>query len=379
MQVLLIEGFDWLGVRSSLSFGGSTTKGKWSIALVGGTASASDINTSGPPSGVRKHDCCLKLTNRGGTNSAAVYTRSGVLTSSTDYLIGFWFYFSASPVSGYSTILRLNDSSGLIFDSTGKLYLTLGSGAKTNYTGTTISSGTWHHIQLSIKGTAGVLNDGDFSLYIDGVKVGNNTGLGNTTLSIFPLTKLSLTTEAISGYSNSSTFGYKYYDDMFVIDSGTVFTGTYLPEVRLLLPVANSDDSGHNQFTPNSGTNWSNLTSYEGATSYTSETLSYVEADSVGSLEFEQMGPLPTNYTVLAVEAAAMVLDTVGTNNIGIHYIQHGLRNGGSDIFCLTEHGPFSTYQTSYCHHIYQTNPFTGESWTPADLQTMQAGIKITT
>jgi len=212
-------------------------------------------------------------------------------------------------------------------------------GAALLYTWTgVLQHGVWQHVSLRYKVDPVA---GSVTLAVNGVDKGTFTGntqnTANTRVDRF---RLNMTVD----------------NDRVNVDNWIIATGLaadpLLPVTRVygaLMPNANVAV----QFTPNAGTNWSNVNQIPpNDTSYNSTSIS-------GNRDvFSHADPGSVGDTVLAVRADARAYADAGDQ------IQNLVRVSGTDYY-----GTAKSPTTSYFSygHIWQNNPATSAPWTPSE------------
>jgi len=169
--------------------------------------------------------------------------------------------------------------------------------------------------------------------------------------------------------SGSSGNWYVFNGD-FNIDNLVIATGLAsdppLPECRIfgaVVPTSNFNV----QFTPNAGTNWSNVNEIppDGDTSYNS-------SNTVGATDVFVCNP----PTLTGVIPAVKVNFRARKDDAGVRELAPIIRPG------TTNHqGAAIEITSNYFNrgHIWQTNPDTGQAWNPGDIANLRFGYRIVT
>ena len=157
----------------------------------------------------------------------------------------------------------------------------------------------------------------------------------------------------------------EFYCDNLVIATGLA-SDPPLPECRIfgaVVPTSNFNV----QFTPNAGTNWSNVNEIppDGDTSYNS-------SNTVGATDVFVCNP----PTLTGVIPAVKVNFRARKDDAGVRELAPIIRPG------TTNHqGAAIEITSNYFNrgHMWQTNPDTGQAWNPGDIANLRFGYRIVT
>jgi hypothetical protein len=290
---------------------------------------------------------CLRLPN-GSSLSKTLDADYGTLVvgvrfqqpSGTSGLSGTFVSFSSHGSTQVSTVIMAD---GTIQVRRG------GSGTVLGTTALALTTDTWHYIEIKIlfnngAGTAGVWIDGINALSLTGQ---NTLGTGITDTNANSIT--------INGASNTG----RLIDD-FYIDSSTVHGDS---RAESLLP---DSDGFYQEWDPSVGGSHYVLVD-ENPPSMTDRVTTLVagERDSYG---FENV-----SFTSAAIKGIQVCV-YADKDDGGVRTICAFLRIGGTDYDGATQ-GLASTER--YYTWIWETNPATGVAWTKADLNAIEAGVKL--
>lgn len=151
-----------------------------------------------------------------------------------------------------------------------------------------------------------------------------------------------------------------YVDDVYVSD-GTIYGDSrvdYLPP---------SGDGTHTDFTPSTGP-----THYTNVDESVPNTGDYVASNVVNSKD---------SYTLTALDGSVTGVYAVVTNvymqkdNAGTRQARPFMRSGSSEVGGTSRYLP-SDFQ--YYQDVFPTNPATGTSWTPSEVNSAEAGVEVT-
>jgi hypothetical protein len=154
-----------------------------------------------------------------------------------------------------------------------------------------------------------------------------------------------------------------HYDNL-VIATGLT-SDPPLPECRIIgavVPTSNFSTS----FTPNAGTNWSNVNEIP-----PNDDTSYNYSNTVGAKDMFVCAPPTVSGAVLAVKVGYKARK----DDAGQRYVKAVIRPGSTDHDGAQATQPYTTYFG--WGEVWQTNPDTSVAWTPGDLANLKFGYKI--
>jgi hypothetical protein len=252
------------------------------------------------------------------------------------------------------------DHVGLGITPAGLLFVFRGTTATVLQTGTTaLLSNTWYYLEFkaTIHDTAGL-----YEVRLDGV----------TELSAASGDTRNGGTGAWTGFylngANSSSVNY-YFDDVYCADSAGSVNNTFLGAVKVetLLPQTDAVAAGSNTgLTPSTGTdhgalvdeNPPNTTDYNSsATVGLKDTYHYPSLSLTGAI----LGVQTNLYVAKSDAAARQVCAVVRTSSTDYD---------GANV------SPSTTF--GYVSEVRQINPATGAAWTAAEVDALEAGMKVT-
>lgn len=259
-----------------------------------------------------------------GTHLCTIYfTRAG----------GLWAYHR----TGVSTYPRLGDMQKLM----------------------TMPTWAWTNIEMYCGFGLGAGND-FIKVWINGELAYNATGLQIGTYPSYDTT----------GGGRFETGIISGVDDLFIQTSNSPISGIPYGEslVESLKPTANGTDAGG--FTPNTGTNWSNLT--EQVQDFDT---SYNEGSGTGtrdSFVIEDLsGRVDASAVVKGVSVRMFCTQSATGESIRPYLLIGGTRYYGDTVT------PNINGKYGYLNYVWETNPATASAWTVTDVDGIEAGYEV--
>lgn len=163
-------------------------------------------------------------------------------------------------------------------------------------------------------------------------------------------------------YSNIQS----YYDDMYVCDGTGSECNDFLGDVRIDVIRPNGAGSS-TQLTPSAGSNYQNVDE-----TVPDDDTTYNHSDIVGYKDLYAMGnisALGTNIYGLKTQTTVRKTDATG------RYVKPVLKSGSTEVDG-TEIALSTSYRTFA--EMYQDDPDTSDAWLEADVNAVEAGVKVT-
>ena len=219
-------------------------------------------------------------------------------------------------------------------------------------TGSTLIGTGWHYIEF--KATIGAT--GSYEVRVDGLTYLSGSGVN---------TQQSANARANRVQIGLNSLGISV-DDVYICDGTGTANNNFLGDVRVqaLMPSADGDLS---QLTPSTGTTHYNLVDEvppDGDTSY-------VSGATAGNVDLYQLGDVAAvSGSILGVA----VYSFARKDDAGTRTIANVIKTGGVEY-----DGPAQALSMSYTYFTehWETNPATGLPWTIADVNALQAGVKV--
>jgi hypothetical protein len=284
------------------------------------------------------------------------------------WIVG-WAWRKNGAYSGNTPIFKLLDSGGaaqvsLYHDSTA-FYLYRGDGSTLLATySNSLGTNTWYYFEIKWIGSQTV---GTYEFRVNGQVVATYSGdtcqgAGTTARTI------------VFGGDRTQT-GTTIIDDIYMndgVDSGVVGApnNDYLGDVRIevLYPNANGTTS---QLLGSDGNSTDNYLLVDETTP--NDATDYVQSNTVGEKDTYNMGSLATAVgTVFGVQPCPNVRkDLAGTRAFKPVIRSAGVEEDGTEVF-------LGTSFTMYRNEPFDGDP-SGNQWTIASINAMEAGVKVTT
>jgi hypothetical protein len=216
---------------------------------------------------------------------------------------------------------------------------------------TTISTGTWYHLQLKvvIDGTTGSL-DLRINQGAEGTFSGNTQGGSGGAKTIMP------------GGSNGSGFTLTV-DDFVISDDQNGQNDDFLGDCAVS-PYHPDADTAQKDFTPDSG--GTNYTQVDEANA--DGDTSYVESSNIGDKDRYEITPGLTGVAIKAVQVCTVAK---GGGNLK-HLIKSGATEDASASALPTDAGTYKSQAT-----LWETNPDTSNPWTVSELDSAEIGVEV--
>ncbi|HET7713846.1 MAG TPA: hypothetical protein VFK94_06425 [Patescibacteria group bacterium] len=223
---------------------------------------------------------------------------------------------------------------------------------------TTITTGVFNYIEVKVKVASGT--SGTYEVRINGVveliSAGANTQFtANATCDSFLL-----------GNNASSGFGTSHdFDDVYLCDTLGTYNTDFLGDIRVqaLLPNAAGN---YSQWTPTAGANYTNVDENP-----PNDDTDYVASSTVGQIDTYGFSDLtPTSGFIRAVQ---FIMDA-RKDDAGTRQIAAVVRQSGADYVGVTK-----SINASYAFYvdIMDSNPATSTTWTLAEVNADEFGIKV--
>lgn len=355
MAVVFLEGFDTyngLGAATTTSVGMAI---RWTI---------SDAGNFGLTSAITPYASGQAFRYSTGSLSKTAISSIPTISAGT---IGFAFQLTSLPTGLFDVVTFFVGSAGAAnrqfsigFNTVAQLYVGTGTGTMSTAIYTTpdpVPLAAWNYLEceFTISNTVGTIN-----FYINGGLFASATGLDTQTQATTAMNTVMLGTYSSSGFGSTV-----YMDDMYITD-----TATRLGEQRIITVVPASD-STPSQWTASNGA----------AAPYTmvDEALCNADTDYVynGTLgdravfNMASTGATPLSVGAVQIGAYSRKTDT-GTRGIQLQYVDSGGTAYNSAETLLS---------AGYTRQLYltDTNPATATAWTPAEANSLKAGVRLST
>ena len=242
----------------------------------------------------------------------------------------------------------------LALDGTGRLAVYQGTTSGTLLgTGTTILSPGWHYVELgaTINNTTGTCE-----VRLDGVTEWSGSALDTQASANASADRVTLW-----GQNGVAV------DDLYICDgAGSAPRNTFLGDVRVqaLMPSADGDLS---QFVPSSGSTHYNLVDEVPP----DDDTSYVSSATAGNVDLYQLGDVAAvSGSILGLQVLPYARkDDAGTRTLAPVVKTGGVEYDGSAVALGMSY--------TYLPEIWEQNPATSADWTIADVNALQAGVKV--
>lgn len=367
MALLLTEGFDWTTNISHLQSSGGYAK--W--ASIAASLSTATLSSSGGRNGNG-----LRFTTT--ATSSTINLAFNFPAGETGFCyMGFAFRVSALPTGnavslGYfgnggtpAIMVKLTSAGALRFTPASSTFFL----PDTGYSGPTIAVNTWYYVELKAKYSASSAT-GDNQLRVNGtlanaVNSGQNVrGDASGSMSSSGL-----------GYPNSSGSMASAvtidFDDVYILNASGSFNNTFLGDCKVETLFPTADSATNSTWTPTpsgAGTNWQRVKEVppDGDTTY-------VSTATVGNRDGYTFGPLSSvPASIFALQTQAGAADNAAANS---HKITDYLKSGST----TTDSAQSIIMTPSYIGYraVWETDPNTSAPWTPAAVNSLEAGVKL--
>ena len=287
------------------------------------------------------------------------------LDAQPTWCVGMAFYVPGPNC----TLLALADGGtpqlSLMLDDNGRLALRFGNAFNppTLGTGTTvIAYNTWNYVELSatINNTTG-----SYEVRLNGVTEMSATGIDTQSTANASADRVYV--GQVSGLFGMSGFITGAFDDVYICDGqGSAPWNTFLGDVRIqaLMPTADGDLS---QLTPSTGTAHYALVDEVPP----NDDTDYVSSANAGDTDLFQLGDVAAvSGSILGLQVLAYARkDDAGTRTLAPVLKTGGVEHDGTAVGLGTSY--------TYLRQLWETNPGTGLPWTIADVNALQAGVKV--
>lgn len=210
-----------------------------------------------------------------------------------------------------------------------------------------------HHLYVKVVFSQTV---GTIDVAIDGTSVVSTTGLDNCSQAAADCTMLTLLGDGVTGRSDS------VFSHVALANASGDITGR--PRVQAIFP----DGAGnYSQWVPTAGANYTNVDE-----TTPNDDTDYVAESTVNDRDsYTYSNLLSPATTILAVA----VVPRARTDDAAARTMKTFVRAGGTDY----DHADTVSVPGSYGYlqQIYQTNPATAAAWTAAEVNSLEAGIKV--
>jgi hypothetical protein len=210
----------------------------------------------------------------------------------------------------------------------------------------------WNYVEAQVDHAA----SGNVTVRVNNAVVltwsGNTANTGNVTA-----------TAVLRAVSAGTTASVRFDDYYFVNGAGSV--ATFLGDVRAI-PLYPSGAGSSTQFTPSTAV--ANWTTVDEAPYNTTD---FNGSATAGHTDLYAMQDLPAGVTSVA---GVRVYGVVQKTDAGARTGALLVRTGGT-TYEGAEFAPGTTY--AYVTHLWPTNPATGVAWTPAEINAIEAGIRV--
>ena len=284
---------------------------------------------------------------------------SVVLPPAATWYLGVALLLTGYESQQYCQLLQVFDASSpqlaITTDPNGLLQVRRGSEVGTVLWTDSVPFGlsAWHYLEFGF--TVGAT--GSFEVRVDGV-----TRSGVQSANTQATTNASASQFRLGAHMGVS----QYCNDLYILDNAGTVNNTFLGDVRVqaLMPSADGDLS---QLTPSSGTTHCNLVNEippDGDTSY-------VSSPTPGNVDLYQLADLA------AVSGSVFdiaVYSFARKDDAGTRTVSDVIKTGGVEYDGAAQAlGTSYTYLTEH----WELNPATGVAWTIADVNALQAGVKV--
>jgi hypothetical protein len=345
MALLLIEGFDTYNYATDAYLASSI--GDFPIERTITNSGQGSLNLSGSST--------LKIVIPFGGTSNEVY-------------IGFAFYQTARATSDNAIFEFLGGGGGDLYltqETTGVLKFELSAANKTPTSGANVLQvNTWHYIEVKIV-KKNSIDAGDVSLRVDGAEWIELDAATDTLYSVNPAYTDTIEFRCLTGAE-------RYIDDLYVCDETGPINNTFLGPVKVetLYPDGEGDV---NDFTGSDADSTDNHLHVDEVTGQDDDT-SYVESDTADHIDLYTLDDMAATIDIIhGIDAVSVVKNDVmggGSVRQGASIVRIGGSNYQGDTFNIGS--PYT-----HRHNILEENPDDAAAWEEADINALEAGIKV--
>lgn len=275
-------------------------------------------------------------------------------------ICGFAFQRTVAGTSGLSFFYFTDANTEQV-----SLRLSAGGTAELTRQGTVLATGTtvlavnaFNYIELKIV----CADAGSYELRINGILefsgAGDTKATANATMNGIVLgTRVN--------FDNTQT--QMRFDDVYLVDT-TAPNGDFLGDVRVAYLAPNGNGAS-SQFV---GSDLNSVDNYLLVDEVpANDDTDYVQSDVLNNIDTYALADLPANAGVVK---SVMSVMKVRKDDAGARSIASVLRHGATDNVGVTK-ALLTTYATEY--EIHDVNPVTAVAWTTADVNALQAGVKV--
>lgn len=363
MSLLMLEGFDWLDntrtdgmaaiqdqLRRKHGDMGLTAYGN--ASLVAGRHGGTALNFS---TSIYQNFSTATLhaaeseTSKGGVVGCAIRT-------------GSTFINNCYPIA----IRRLSDwNLNIRLSNVGEVLVMRAGSTLVESTGYVLRPYSWYYIE--VKFICKNSPDGEIHLHINGVPIGSGSWTGLDTYN----GSASFTGWDNILFSNISSDGNMYIDDIYVCNLSGSQNNDFLGDVIVRTRVPNGDASV--AFTKSGGaTNYENVDNAPYDADW--EDTSYVEASVATTKDLYDYSNLETEDASAAI-VGAQIESIVRATSADSVAMKHKVKSGVTEIGKATQNFMWNTY--GYIIDIQETDPNTGVAWTPTNFDATQFGLEV--
>jgi hypothetical protein len=276
-------------------------------------------------------------------------------------ILGFAYYNPNTTFTNNARICNFQDGAttqiDVRTDGSGHLFFTRNGTAIGSASSNALTTG-WHYIEVKAKIASGVLGSCE-------IRVDNTVWLTVTGVN----TQATGNAYANRYYIISRAAATQYWNDIYVLDTGTGINATYLSDITIKALHPASADGTYQQWTANTGTQLAAVqdqppsgTWPNGDTAYISDTVS----GDISAFGVDSLGGNATIFGVVHVTYARTA--SSGT-------INQVLVNGGS----VVETSATCTLTTSYLYYqdVQEQDPNTSATWSSSGVNATHPGVKI--
>lgn len=337
-MVTLIEGFDHISTSAVLAVKG------WSMSIGGSAFGVTTGRVSGRAAG---------FTTGGSGGSSSSFTKN-LPAGQTTTIFGFAINFPGTAF-GLVTVAAIGGGCSIRFNTGEQIALYNNAGTLVA-TGATVVSAGWHYIEVKIV-AAGASGTGEVHLNgaVEIASTVSNFGTSHTTVQFL---------------KDTTSIGASvplYFDDVYVADATGGINNDFLGDVAVET-IYPTSDGAHTDFTPNAGS-----THYTQVDENTPDgDTTYVSSSTIGARDSYGL----TDLSVVTGQVFAVQGHNYNRkDDIGLRQVKASLRSGGTDYDGATQ--TLSTTYSMASTGIHNVDPFDSAAWTIADVNALEAGVKV--
>lgn len=368
MSLILGDGFDhyptsmllnkWDGRFPDVTGGGGVI-----VSSTYGRLSSQGVRIAGGSPGLTK--------NLAAPNSAFGFLGTAMYVPSfaVDGFIREIFSFYDPPTSGSAQIRVILENNGAISLRTGSYGGGYSAPIDTTLPGV-IVAGAWFYIEAKVKihSTSGEVHIRVNEQLVNWVGSGTTSYSGNTRRAG---TNNYFTTVGLGGGDGSTVSGWgtAYFDDFYYCNDAGSINNSYLGDVQL--QAIYPDGAGNStQWAPNTGNNWAAVDE----TSPDDDTT-YIQSSTVGHLDMFTM----QNISATAAQVKGLLINNriMKDDATARQYssMVKDVSSGGVNTAVATRTTPYGSYTNQ--QDVSEVSPATSTYWTVAQVNAMEAGIKV--